>query len=604
MPHPSRSRLKRRAMLVLGASVILAASLPMTVHAQEALRLRTEEKMLAKGPDAPTGTRIRALITVGDRIDGFRFEAIPDGISFKRARGGARVFVNHETSKVPFPYPPAPTTDTAFNDFRNAEVSELFIAADGRVVSGEKVIRAGDGYHRFCSNFLAKSGGFGDRPLLFTNEEGIDWVYEDDPTTAANEAKVGWNNAASLEGQDGARQIGAVVAFDPRTERSRPIWGMGRHNHENSVAIPGYGHPFLLSGDDAFNQNAPQSQLYAYAANNADAVWQDDGDLWAFVADDTDINDYYDFLPDGSLSDGGTGPITGKFIKVPKRIATGKNPDGSDMLAAEVPASLGGPYPTPPADGTWQRGPGITTGPGIDGPQWILEHWGDVNNVFQFLRIEDIAYDKRDGKSNVVYMADSGRGLGPTASLGLAPWRSTNGRVWKMVLDENDPTIVTSLSILIEGDDNPVKTLAEVHQPDNLETTQTGLLITEDPGSSQHFAAADQGLPNATTARVMHYRFSNGGLTAVLEVNQSQDESNRDEDVNPTAGSWGAWEATGIIDASAIFGPHKFLIAVQAHTLFVDINNTSAPDNLAPAGPDWTWKREGGQLLLVTIPGA
>ena len=148
-----------------------------------------------------------------------------------------------------------------------------------------------------------------------------------------------------------------------------------------------------------------------------------------------------------------------------------------------------------------------------------------------------------------------------------------------------------------------MKTLSEVHQPDNLETTATGLLITEDPGSSQQFAPADQGLPNATTARLMHYRFSNGAVSAVLEVNQALDESNRDEDVNPAPGNWGAWESSGIIDASAVFGPHKFLITVQAHTMYVDINNTSAPDNLAPAGPDWTWKREGGQLLLVTLPG-
>ena len=594
-----RRRLARRAMLVLGASLILAASLPATVQSAGAQRLRTQDKMLARGPDAPTGTRIKALISVGDRIGGFRFEAIPDGISFKRTRNGARVFVNHETSRVPFPYSATPTTDTAFNDFRNSEVSELVVTTEGLVVSGEKAIRSRDGYHRFCSNFLAKSGGFGDRPLLFTNEEGIDWVFEDDPDTAAHEAARGWTNARSLEGADGARQIGAVVAYDPRTGRNRPIWGMGRHNHENSVAIPGFGHPFLLSGDDSFNQVAPQSQLYAYAAATADDVWQDDGDLWAFVADDPDINDYYDFQPDGTLSDGGTAPISGEFIKVPRRIATGKNPDGSDMLAADVPASLGGPYPAPPSDGTWQRGPGLTAGPGIDGPQWILEHWGDLNGVFQFLRIEDIAYDKRPGMSNVVYLADSGRGS--TSPVG--PGVSTNGRIWKLVLDKEDPTVVTSLSILIEGDDNPVKTLSEVHQPDNLETTATGLLITEDPGSSQQFAPADQGLPNATTARLMHYRFSNGAVSAVLEVNQALDESNRDEDVNPAPGNWGAWESSGIIDASAVFGPHKFLITVQAHTMYVDINNTSAPDNLAPAGPDWTWKREGGQLLLVTLPG-
>ena len=92
---------------------------------------------------------------------------------------------------------------------------------------GRRSSRAGEGYHRFCSNFLAKSGSFSDRPLLFTNEEGIDWVLEDDPDTAANEAKRGWTNARSLEGADGARQIGAVVAFDPRTGRNRADLGHG-----------------------------------------------------------------------------------------------------------------------------------------------------------------------------------------------------------------------------------------------------------------------------------------------------------------------------------------------------------------------------------------
>ena len=51
-----------------------------------------------------------------------------------------------------------------------------------------------------------------------------------------------------------------------------------------------------------------------------------------------------------------------------------------------------------------------------------------------------------------------------------------------MVLDREDPTKVTSLTVFVEGDDNPVKTPTEVHQPDNIETTPNGLLLTEDPG--------------------------------------------------------------------------------------------------------------------------
>ena len=169
---------------------------------------------------------------------------------------------------------------------------------------------------------------------------------------------------------------------------------------------------------------------------------------------------------------------------MPKDIATGLKPDGSELKAADKG------YPLPPTNGSWQIDLRVSTsapGVGIDGPQWVLEYWSDLNNVFQFVRVEDIAYDKRKGQENVVYIVDSGRGRTAAQLLDTPNFRSTNGRVWKMVLDKKDPTVVTSLTVFVEGDDNPVKTLNEVHQPDNIETTANGLLLTEDPGSSQQF---------------------------------------------------------------------------------------------------------------------
>ena len=432
---PTRHR-TRRGLLAAAAVLALGASMPLAAGAAPQMGFKTlQAPMVVPGSGAPLGTEIKPLITVGDTIGGYRFEAIPDGISvFQSGKNEGTVLVNHETSTVPFGYAVPPTITNSFNDFDNAQVSSLVVRKGGGILSAEMVVPTGDGYHRFCSNYLATEDGFEDRSLLFTNEEGIDWVL--DPV---NGSGLGWTNASSLVGDDGAREIGVVVAYDPETGDSQPIWGMGRHNHENSVAIPGFGEVVLLSGDDSFNQVAAQSQLYAYIADDADAVWDDEGDLWAFVADDPDINDYYDFRPDGTLSDGGTDPISGHFVVVPKGIATGRA-GGEDLLAAEVPAELDGPYPAPPSDGTWQRGPGITSGAGIDGPQWILENWGDTQAtpVFQFLRIEDIAYDKRPGLSNVVYLVDSGRGTTGASAAG----KSTNGRVWKMVLDPEDPTVV------------------------------------------------------------------------------------------------------------------------------------------------------------------
>ena len=142
-----------------------------------------------------------------------------------------------------------------------------------------------------------------------------------------------------------------------------------------------------------------------------------------------------------------------------------------------------------------------------------------------------------------------------------------------MVLDKNDPKTVLSLSIFIEGDDQPVKTPTEIHQPDNIESTPQGLLITEDPGSSQQFQPTEA---NATTARLMRYTFATNALDVAAKVDQSLDENTgtpgvpSDKDANPVPGLWGAWESSGIVDASAYFGPGAFLATVQAHTYWVE----------------------------------
>jgi hypothetical protein len=380
---------------------------------------------------------------------------------------------------------------------------------------------------------------------------------------------------------------------------------MGRHNHENSVPVPGYGYPVVLSGDDTFTSGPltgvsgldpvpAQSQLYSYIAPSTDGLLADEGDLWAFVSDTPGVKNYYDVAPGSGTS------VHGHFIKVPKDIATGHKPDGSELKSADKG------FPPPPNNlSNWQTDLRSVAPLGIDGPQWVLEYWSDLNNVFQFVRVEDIAYDKRPGMGNVVYIVDSGRGRTAAQSLDTN-FKSTNGRVWKMVLDPDDPTIVTSLTVFVEGDDNPVKTPTEVHQPDNVETTQTGLLVTEDPGSSQQYPAVppvpDPDSANRTTARLWRIPFA-GAPEVVLKVDQSADGPSGPTDVDGRApGNWGAWETSGIVDASAAFGPGAFLIDVQAHTLWVE--KAPGDDNNGDDLPDFTYKREGGQLALIHIPGA
>jgi hypothetical protein len=542
-----------------------------------------------------SGVTITPLLTVGDVLpSGYRFESIPDGISVRPAGHGLTdLFVNHETSKVPFPFttPASPSAATGQSDFDNAQVSQLSVNAAGRVLDGSFVIDSGGGFQRFCSNFLATSKEGFDQDVFFTNEESPDYAIRQE-----NSWPPPLSNA-------GAEENGVVIALDPDTGDYHTIYGMGRFNHENDVAIPGYDDLVVLSGDDTFTSGtltlppgpnpaatAPaQSQLYSYIASDTDALLNDEGDLWAFVSDDPIITDYYDFEP------GSTESIAGHFIKVPKEIATGKDPiDGSELTSAD----LG--YPAP--DGGWQGDLRTSAAVPIDGPQWVLEYWSHLNHVFQFVRVEDLAYDKRPGMGNVVYFADTGR-----ATLG-APQkgRSTNGRIWKMVLDPDHPTQVDSLSIFLDGDDSAVQAPGEIHQPDNVETTNTGLLVTEDPGGNNQFNPSDA---NATSARLWYAPFS-GSPQVVAKVDQSADGGRTDvgplPTLDPSIGKLGTWESTGIVDASAAFGAGAYLINIQAHTLWIE--TAPGPDTFIgvdtlPNDPDFTYKREGGQLLLIRIPG-
>lgn len=533
-PTRTRARSRRlRLTATLAAGVVAATGLAIPTSAGNGGFKTSVPAML----DAVrSDVKVVPILTVGDAVgdDGYTADSLMDGISFTlKGKGRVDVYLNHETSLVPFP-----VTPELFSDYTNSQVSRIALNQNSMgALNAEYVIPSSANYQRFCSNFLATAAQGFDRDILFTNEEATDTVNR---TGVAYPLSAGGSNP---------EQAGVVVAYDVKSGAYRTIYGMGRHNHENSVAIPGYDDLVILSGDDTFS--APSSQLYSYIAPDTDAVWNDEGALWAFVGDPgTDglvNNDYGDVT--------GSESISGHFIEVPKAIA--------------------------------------------QGPQGPLETWSNANNVFQFIRVEDIAYDRND--HNIVYFADTGEPRakpGATAAARMTREGSSfqgpfpNGRIWKMVLNENDPTVVDSLSILIDADAGGYGAYAGViHQPDNIETTANSVLIQEDPGSHNQFNNG----PTGSTARIWRYDLSEGTLETVAKVNQSLDESAIDTDTyNASAARAGAWESSGIIDASAAFGPGWFLVDVQAGSLILKNEKIGAT----------RFELEGGQLLAIQIPGA
>ncbi len=134
-------------------------------------------------------------------------------------------------------------------------------------------------------------------------------------------------------------------------------------------------------------------------------------------------------------------------------------------------------------------------------------------------------------------------------------------------------------------DDNGYNSAASPHQPDNVETTATGIYFTEDPGSHN----SQPTFAGATNARVWKYSFAEPhGPTVVAEVDQLTAQSG--------ITNKGAWESSGIVDVSRIFGPGSFLIDVQAHGWELPGTIPSNDANIVP-------KRERGQLLLLKVRG-
>jgi hypothetical protein len=514
-----------RAAVAAGAMVVLLPANSVATHITPAPPPCTDTSFLTL--DVP-GT-LKSLICSGQSFGGVEFPGIPDGIGIAPgpSRGTVDLYVNHEESKVPFPAPPA---SNAAGDFQDSSVTKVTVnRATGAIVAAEVAISSSLGFIRFCSSWMAGPDEGFRRYRLFTNEESDDVIdvpagapYGPDPSLAPR------------------RQAGYAVMLDVKSGNTVPIPGMGRHNHENTMPIPGgWRRLALLSGDDTFNP--PTSQLYLYLAKRERDIARDRGSLWAFRVTATDegpvdpanpfnnANDYGDIKPGDVWK--------GKFIRVPPEIAKGL---------------------------TGER------------PQTALENWSNANNIFQFIRIEDTEYDRRNPR--VVYLADTsttrivpdpntGRlRRGPSGTVGLYD----NGRIFRMRFNKRNPRQVDAFTILLNADDgSPGGPAGSMNQPDNLGANTRSLMVQEDAG------------PPDPNSRIWRYDFATRTWSVVAHVNE------------------GDWESSGIVSAEEWgFGPGSWFLDVQGH----GDDDWVRFENPVPGRP-WHLKMESGQLLLMTVPG-
>jgi hypothetical protein len=179
---------------------------------------------------------------------------------------------------------------------------------------------------------------------------------------------------------------------------------------------------------------------------------------------------------------------------------------------------------------------------------------------FNFIRVEDAAPDP--SAPGVLYFSDTGS------------YRSTSdsqhGRIYRMTFNPSNPRRAT-LEVVQDGDNG-----SKILNPDNLGISGSTLMIQEDHNRTR-----------SRYNRVWAYDLVSETLTAIARTDPTVGAITR-------GGGKGVWESSGIVDASAFFGPGAWLLNVQAHDTKVLQQGPSLAIDSASG--------EGGQMVLLQVP--
>jgi hypothetical protein len=193
------------------------------------------------------------------------------------------------------------------------------------------------------------------------------------------------------------------------------------------------------------------------------------------------------------------------------------------------------------------------------------------------------AYFADTGSTRIAEDPATGRLFRPGAN--ARPYYDSDGRVFKMVLNEDDPTVVDSFSIVAQGrlalqeppNDAPIVTVLDPGvgfvNPDNLGISHNSLMVQEDSSANND---------------VWQHPLGTSTWTKVASTTQTA-----------TA------ETSGIVDASQWLGDGWWVLDVQSH-VNIQLGPAGQIYETPLGGPTLTYqtRREDGQLLLMYVPNS
>ena len=290
-----------------------------------------------------------------------------------------------------------------------------------------------------------------------------------------------------------------VFVTDPFKDASaassaKMISNMGQWSTENAVAIGQNAYPgktVVFIGDDHSNNAVPSGQLGMYVGNKGDLYG---GNLYGLKVTDESIQYEMDMV------EGQSYPIA--FVQLEET--------AHDLLDQEAKSK----------------------------------------GVLGFSRLEDIDW-RRGSAANEreIYFCVTGRKKDALVGKG-----TLYGRVYKVTLNDKDPTAAGTITCILYGDKENGKAFM-FHSPDNILVTENYAYIQEDPnGYYGDFSSKDH------FARLYQYNLKTGELKTVLECAQ---KSAADLGYGTTDR---IWEITGMIDVSDVLKKENtFLMITQNH---------------------------------------
>jgi len=178
-----------------------------------------------------------------------------------------------------------------------------------------------------------------------------------------------------------------------------------------------------------------------------------------------------------------------------------------------------------------------------------LEAAADAAGAFGFVRIEDGTFNKTDPRQ--YYFDTTGEG---------EPSGNKLGRLYRLLLNPVNPRGAAGLQIVYNADQVVAAGGDIAISPDNMDASQAYLMVQEDGTPDSRPIMASKGRDGSIWRFVINPDGSIDATSATRVV--TLNPPGRD---NIEVGA-GVWESSGVIDASALYGPDTWLFDVQAHS--------------------------------------